>query len=141
DHELSLEKNVQRTIESSIWDWKKKADKQPLRDRKKVEVVEGAEFDPFLTAVDEASEKTSEAEKSERLKHQQVLITDCKAAIKDDEELSALFDAYENEFFKPAEVEELTGIPASRVYELKRKLVGKLDHIKRNHPSAEPAGF
>lgn len=139
--DLSLETNLQRTIKSSIWNWKKKSDAKPLLDWKKAETEEGEEFNPIMSAVDEESVRTPEAVRVERLRHQQILIAECEAALKSDEELSLLFDAYKNGFFKPAEIEELTGISASRVSELKRKLVGKMAHLKDNHPSVEPAGF
>lgn len=138
--ELTLEQNLGRTIESQIWDWKKKSDRQPLLDRKKGDAAE-EEFDPFAIAVDSTTAGICEAEKEERLKHQKILVADCEASLNGDAELSALFDAYKSGFFKPADIEELTGIPAGRVSELKRKLIGKMDHFKTNHPSAEGAGF
>ncbi len=140
DYELTLEHNLQRTIESRIWDWKKKSDRQPLLDRKKANAGE-EEFDPFAIAVDSKTVGLSEAEKEERLKHQKILMADCKASLKGDADLLGLFDAYEAGYFKPADVELLTGIPAGRVSELKRKLVGKMDHFKTNHPSIEGAGL
>lgn len=140
DYDLTLEHNLQRTIESRIWDWKKKSDRQPLLDRKKADAG-NAEFDPFAIAADSTTLGMCSAEKEERLKHQKTLIADCEASLKGDADLLALFDAYKSGFYKPAEIEELTGIPAGRVSELKRKLVGKMDHFKTNHPSIEGAGL
>ena len=138
--DLTLEQNLQRTIESRIWDWKKKSDRQPLLDRKKANAGD-EEFDPFAIAVDSKTVGLSAAEREERLKHQKILMADCKASLQGDADLLALFDAYEAGYFKPADIEDLTGIPAGRVSELKRKLVGKMDHFKTNHPSIEGAGL
>lgn len=140
DFDLTLEHNLERTIESRISAWKKKSDRQPLLDRKRADAGE-EEFDPFAVAVDSTTIGICEAEKDERLKHQKILMAACEASLNGDAELFALFDAYKSGFFKPADIEELTGISADRVSELKRKLVGKMDHFKTNHPSAEGAGF
>ena len=141
DYELSLEQNLRRTIESSIWNWKKKSDRQPLLDHRSVLSEDGEEFDPITAAADPRSAGTSEAEKNERRGHQKLLLEEFEVSLQNDAELSALFDAYKSGFEKPAEIEELTGIPAARIYELKRKLVAKLNKFKSNHPSAKAAGL
>jgi hypothetical protein len=141
DYELSLEHNLRRTIESAIWNWKKKSDRQPLLDHRPILSEDGKEFDPITAATDPRSAGASEVEKNERRGHLKLLFEEFEASLQNDTELSLLFDAYKSGFEKPAEIEELTNIPAARIYELKRKLVAKLNKFKSNHPSAEAAGL
>ena len=137
DSELDLEKNLKRTIESLIWNWKKKSDRQPLLDHMSNLSDDGLEFDPIEAASDQSTMEISAVELKERRESQKLLLIDFKASIKGDAELTELFDACENGFTKPADIEELTGIPANRIYELKRKLQMKLTTFAANHTSAE----
>jgi hypothetical protein len=139
--ELSLEKNLQRTIESTIWNWKKKADRQSLVDHEEIISDDGIKFDPIETAVDPTTTKISEVQRLERSTHQKLLLDEFEASMNENQDLSNLIDAYKSGFTKPADIEQLTGIPAVRVYELKRKLATKLNKFVRNHPSAEAAEF
>ncbi len=137
DEELDLERNLKRTIESLISNWKKKSDRQPLLDHNAGMSEDGIAFDPIQAASDPFTGDYSVAELNERRENQNHLLSDFKASLMDDEELSNLFDACENDFTKPAEIEELTGIPAKRIYELKRKLQMKFTSFAANHSSAE----
>jgi hypothetical protein len=139
--ELSLERNLQRTIESSIWNWKKRADRQSLVDHEEIISDDGIKFDPIETAVDPRTTNASEVQKLERRTHQKLLLDDFEASLKEDQELSNLIEAYKSGFTKPADIEQLTAIPAARVSELKRKLATKLNKFVRNHSSAESAEF
>ena len=56
------------------------------------------------------------------------------AYLSDDEELTFLLFAYEEEKYKPAEVEAATGINAKRVSELKRKLTAKAETFLNSLP-------
>lgn len=137
DSELDLEKNLKRTIESLIWNWKKKSDRRPLLDHQSSFSEDGLEFDPIQAASDSRTKDVSAVELNERHENQERLLTDFKASVKDDAELTELFDACESGFTKPADIEELTGIPANRIYELKRKISMKLTIFAANHTSAE----
>lgn len=139
--ELSLERNLQRTIESNIWNWKKRSDRQSLVDHEEIISDDGIKFDPIETAVDPRTTSASEVQKLERRTHQKLLLDDFEASIKEDQELANLIEAYKSGFTKPADIEQLTGIPGARVSELKRKLAMKLNKFARNHPSAEAAEF
>lgn len=141
DYELTLEKNLRRTIESSIWNWKKKSDRQPLVDHRPIVSDDGEEFDPITAAIDPRSVETTAAEKSEKRGYQKMLLDEFETSLQGDKELSALLEAYKSGFEKPADIEELTTIPVTRVYELKRKLETKLTKFKSNHPAAKAAGL
>lgn len=137
DSELDLEKNLKRTIESLVWNWKKKSDRQPLLDHKSGFSDAGLEFDPIQAASDPRTTKISAVELNERRENQEQLLKDFKVSLNGDPELMELFDACESGFTKPADIEELTGIPATRIYELKRKISMKLTIFAANHTSAE----
>jgi hypothetical protein len=139
--ELSLERNLQRTIESNIWNWKKKSDRQSLIDHEDIVYDDGLKFDPVEAAIDPRTTDASEPEKLEKRKHQKLLLDDFEASVRDDEELTKLIEAYKSGFEKPADIEQLTGISTARVSELKRKLAAKLNKFQSKHPSAEAAEF
>ena len=134
---FDLEKNLKRTVESMIWNWNKKSGRRPLLDHPRILSEDGTEFDPIMAAVDPTSTEDSAAEKSERRALQKRLLEDFRASLEDDGELTELLDAYENGFEKPADIEELTGIPVKRIYELKRKLHMKFVSFRINHSAAE----
>ena len=118
----SLETNWKGVIESLIWNWKKKSDLRPFLDRKLRYNESGEELDPVAMAADKGNAGSSVAEANEIQKIQQQFLSDFKKHISSDQELTDLLEAYDNGFEKPAEIETLTGIAASRVSELKRKL-------------------
>jgi hypothetical protein len=89
------------------------------------------------TIADPATAETSQVERNERRENQERFLRDFRESLKDDAELSSLCDAMSADFHKPAEIEDLTGIPAKRVYELKRKLKMRSTEFALNHPSAE----
>ncbi len=137
DEQLDLETNLKRTIESLIWNWKKKSDRKPLLDHKTTVGEDGTEFDPIGLAADSTTTGISAAELNELRENQNRLLADFKVSLEGDPELTELLEAYENGFTKPADIEELTGIPAKRVSELKRKIAMKFTQFAANHSSAE----
>jgi DNA-directed RNA polymerase specialized sigma24 family protein len=137
DEQLDLESNVKRTIESLIWNWKKKSDRKPLLDRKTTFEEDGTELDPIGLAADPTTTGISAVEMNELRENQNLLLADFKVSLEGDSELTELLEAYENGFTKPADIEELTGIPAKRVSELKRKIAMKLTQFAANHSTAE----
>lgn len=136
-YDLDLETNLKRTIRSRIWTWKKKSDRQPLADHKGMVSDDGTDFDPVSNAVDPGPSGDVLVEQSEQHELQRIFLEEFKIHLKDDPELSELLSALEGEFTKPAEIEELTGIPAVRISELKRKLESKAARFMIDHPSAE----
>jgi len=136
DTDFDLEKNLKRTIESLIWNWFKKSKRQPLLDHKTSFTEDGSEFDPVELASDPKTAEISDAEINERRESQRQFLAEFKLSLNTDDELLALFDALENDFTKPADIEELTGISAKRIYELKRKLPMKLSAFAANHHTA-----
>ena len=135
--DLDLETNLKRTIESRIWDWKKKSDNQPLIDHRGLVSEDGSEFDPISNAEDPGPSGATAVELSEQHELQRTFLEEFKIHLKNDSELSELLSALEEGFTKPAEIEELTGIPAARISELKRKLESKAARFMIDHPSAE----
>lgn len=135
--DLDLETNLKRTIESRIWDWKKKSDNQPLIDHRRLVSEDGSEFDPMSNAEDHVPSGATTVELSEQRELQRKFFEDFKDHLKGDHDLTELLSAYEAEIIKPAEIEQVTGITAARISELKRKLESKAARFMIDHPSAE----
>lgn len=69
-------------------------------------------------------------ELDERVECQKAVIEQLRASVSEDPELKALLEALENDIVKNRDIEELTGILAARVSELKRKLRDRLERIQ-----------
>ena len=130
--ELPLAKNVKDVIWSLVRNHYEKALNSPV-----VGHVVREDEDEFLDPIENARDFTIPAnpaeadERRQRQKEFHALLTQC---IADDQELGLLLMAYEDQIYLPAKVEAVTGIPANRVTELKRKLEARAEKIMRRHP-------
>lgn len=97
---------------------------------------EGCSADPIEEAVDRTTLGDCEAITADRIVHQKAALDLFGATLATDEELAALFRPYKEELYLPQEIEAATGIPASRVSELKRKLLTRMHKFIKTNPTA-----
>lgn len=86
--------------------------------------------DAFDRIPDTRQNHVERLESDERVAAQKEVLDELKRTTSGDRELSLLLEALENEIVKNKDIEELTGIPAARVSELKRKLSDRLERIQ-----------
>jgi hypothetical protein len=130
--DMSVEQNLRRTIESDIFNFHKKAGRLPLAQRTLENVLAG-DPDPVEEAMD-TSLPSNPAEAAETIMRQRALLGEFVESLADDEELTWLVLAFEEQMYKSSEVEQATGIPAARVSELKRKLARRADKFFNQKP-------
>lgn len=135
--DMDLETNLKRAIESRISTWKKQSDRLPVADHKGIVIGDITELDPVSNVIDPGPSGAVMVEQCEQRQLQRLFLEEFKSHLKNDKELSELLSALEEGFTKPAEIQELTGIPATRITELKRKLASKAARFMIDHPSAE----
>jgi len=120
--ERTLEENLKSTVDSIIWSHKKASDRKPILDVDPIRMEDGQEIELIQQAPDPATKEGEEVVKQEILRDEEAAFRIFRNSLDGDDELTALADAYAAEFFVTGEIAELTGIPAERVSELKRKL-------------------
>lgn len=139
--ELELVANLKRIISSLVWSWKKRSDRKPLRDISLLAPPDELGLEPLEKVADEQSYGVTAVEKAERLGAQRELLKGFCDSIASDKELAELLEAYRAEYYKPREIAEITGIPAERVSELKRKLQDRFERFARSHPAVHALGW
>lgn len=92
----------------------------------------GEVIDRFDVVHDGRPDAVEAINRDERVACQKSVIEQLKLSVSEDRELTALLEAFECEIVKNSDIEALTGIPAARVSELKRKLRERLERI---HPT------
>ena len=97
--------------------------------------------DRLADVADEAAdtpEARETAEEARAIEHEQKeLFDEFKASVADNEQLTALIDAYYADKWENREVEELTGIPAARVAELKRMFDRRMNKFLRTRKAGD----
>lgn len=68
----------------------------------------------------------------ENIASQKEVVEELRRSVAGDRELVEVLEALENEIYKTGDIEKLTGKPAARVSELKRKLCGRLERIQQS---------
>ena len=138
NREKSVECNLKGIIRSLVFNHKQKSDRKPLIEPKAITNVDGDRMDITLIVADPNS---TDAEKNERIVAQKQFLEDFTASIANDKELSLLLDAYQRDITKNSEIEKETGLLATRVSELKRKLATRLLKFKAQYPETEKAAL
>ena len=133
--DLTLEVNIKRVISSLVSNHYKKTKASPFVSHIGREDPEkdSDELDPIENAADPAALPNA-AEVAERRQLQQEFLASLYRSVADDPNLGLLLMAFEDRKYLPAEIEEATGIPASRVSELKRKLETRARKLVRQNP-------
>jgi hypothetical protein len=136
---VTLEQNLKGAISSIVSSWNKSSNREPLTEIFMIANNEGCPSDPIQEAVDRTTLGDCEAIIAERIVHQKAALDLFGATLTTDKELAALFTAYKEEIYLPQEIEAATGIPASRVSELKRKLLTRMQKFIKTNPMAGAA--
>jgi RNA polymerase sigma factor (sigma-70 family) len=136
DHSVSLEQNLRRAIRSMIWSVNKSSRRSLLTE---LGSTEDGNINPIEQLPDPAAAGDVMVIANEQAVEQRRRLADFRKSVAHEPELLSLLTAYENEHYKPREIEKLTGIAASRISELKRKLRDRLERfeaeMRRGHSS------
>jgi DNA-directed RNA polymerase specialized sigma24 family protein len=130
--DLSALENIRRTIESDIYSFRKGIRRVPWASQTMAQAADDP--DDHVEEVMDEQAPEHEAETNELLRRQKEMLTAFAANVADDEELTLVLFAFEEEKYKPAEIAAATGIPAGRVSELKRKLSDRADKFLKTQP-------
>lgn len=122
DQSRTLLENLNSITDSLIWSEKKSSDRSGLVDHGEAKDEEGISSDPISQASGSFAAPGENLILGELRQDQQRCFQELRASFDGDDEMTKYLDAVANGFFKPADIEELTGIGASRIYELRRKL-------------------
>ena len=123
DPSRTLLENINSITDSLIWSEKKSSDRSGLVDHAETKDEEGLSSDPISQAVGSFAAPGENLVLGELRQDQQRCFEELRASFDGDDEMTKYLDALANGFFKPADIEKLTGIGASRIYELRRKLI------------------
>jgi RNA polymerase sigma factor (sigma-70 family) len=130
--DMTLEQNLERTIESDISSHRKKASSSLVNDRT-AEQAEAMPDDP-MDELPDAGQPGNAAEKFEQASREKEMLAELMKSVEGDEDLTLILMAYEERKYTPAEIETATGIKAVRVSELKRKLSAHADKFLAKRP-------
>lgn len=135
----TMEQNLKGAIRSIISSWNKSSNREPLTESSATVNDVGCPADPIEEAVDRTTLGDCEAITADRIAHQRATLDLFGATLATDKELAALFRAFKEELYFPQEIEAATEIPASRVSELKRKLLIRMQKFIKTNPTAGAA--
>lgn len=130
--DLDPEANLRSVIKSLISNFYKKAKHLPIEERT-LRVI-GDDADDPIENLKDSSQPDCPTEVEELRCRQREMLAALKEFVSDDENLSFLVMAFEDDIYKPADVEAATGIPAAQVSELKRKLEDRADKFLKKYP-------
>ena len=123
DPSRTLLENINSVTDSVIWSEKKSSDRTGLIDYGETRDEEGLSSDPISQATSSFAAPGDNLVLDELRQHQRRCFEELRASFNGDDEITKYLDALANGFFKPADIQELTGIAISRIYELRRKLI------------------
>ena len=122
DSTRTLLENLNSVTDSLIWSDKKSADRTGVIDFPPA--PEGAECLP--NPIESKAAKTANPAESilsaEYLSDQAKCFQMLRASFDGDSEMQGYLDALSEEYYKPEDIAELTGIPIHKIYEMRRKL-------------------
>jgi hypothetical protein len=121
NHSISLELNARGAIKSLIWSLNKSSRRTPT-----VPATESTDAD----SSEGRTEQVANAAAKDSIAEQKRMLEEFERSLAGQTELIQLLRAYKDDCTKPREVEKLTGIPAARVSELKRKLRLRLEQFE-----------
>jgi hypothetical protein len=127
DHSVSLEQNLRRAIRSIIWSANKSSRRSLLTE---IGQTERENVDPIEQLPGPASSADVAAIANERTAEQRRLLAEFEKSLAREPGLLRLLAAYKSGHYKPREIEKLTGIAASRISELKRKLRSRMERFE-----------
>ena len=126
NHLVSLDQNLKGAIRSIVWSLNKSSRRAPLIEVTQTEdEADAMEQFPSLAPTADAA-----ATENERAREQERMLEAFEESLTDEHDLLHLVVAYKAGHSKPRDVERITGIPAARVSELKRKLRSRMQQFK-----------
>jgi hypothetical protein len=123
DASKTLLENINSTTDSLIWSEKKSSDRTGIVDYAETKDEEGSPSDPISRAAGSLEVPGEKLVLDELREDQRRCFQELHASFNGDDEMTEYLDALANGFFKPEDIQELTGIEVKRVYELRRKLI------------------
>lgn len=127
DHSVSLDRNLRRAIRSIIWSANKSSRRSPLIELGR---TEDENVDPVQQLPSSAASGDLTAIANEQAAEQRRRLEEFEKSLANEPELLSLMAAYKNGHYKPREIEKLSGIAASRISELKRKLRDRMERFE-----------
>ncbi len=122
DPAKSLLENLNSATDSLIWSEKKTSDRTPLVDYAKETTEEGIPIDPLSTAVDPDPSPSQDLVTAEVLEAQENHFKNLLASFDGDKDMQEYLEALSAGVFDLSEIEQLTNLKKSQIYELRRKL-------------------
>src|ERR1051325_77976 len=118
----SLLENLNSVTDSLIWSAKKSSDRTGVVDFAEETKEDSPASDPISTALGSELPADAKLLQDEIVAEQRKCFQMLKASFDGDKEMQEYLDALSARYFDPADIAELTGIPAPKIYELRRKL-------------------
>ena len=122
DHTRTLLENLNSATDSLIWSEKKSSDRTPLVDYAKETTEEGIPIDPISIAVDSNPSPSQDLITAEALEAQKNHFKNLLASFDGDKDMQEYLEALSAGIFDLSEIEQVTGLERSKIYELRRKL-------------------
>lgn len=122
DPAKGLLENLNSVTDSLIWSEKKSSDKTPLVDYAKETNEEGLPVDPISTAIDSSASPSQDLIIKEAAEAQEEHFKTLLASFDGDRNMQEYLEALNAEIFDLSEIEQVTGLNKSQIYELRRKL-------------------
>ena len=133
---VDLEMNLSGAIRSIISNWNKSSNREPLVETSTESRGDTLSLNSTREAIDSASFDRNNINSIDRAAHQAAALDAFQRTIHADKELTLLFQSYTNEIYTPREIQSATGIAASRISELKRKLRVRMNNFIAAHSIA-----
>jgi DNA-directed RNA polymerase specialized sigma24 family protein len=118
----SFPENLNSVTDSLIWSEKKSSDRTGVVDYAEEIKEEGLPSDPISTATGSEAAADTKLLQEEIIADQRKCFQILKASFDGDKQMQDYLEALSVGYFDLTEISELTGIPVSKIYELRRKL-------------------
>jgi DNA-directed RNA polymerase specialized sigma24 family protein len=128
NHQVTLEQNLKGIIRSTIWSLSKSSGRKKIIDHSKSDSEETSDAITELPGDSPGPDNAAMA--SESVADQKRLLSEFEASLAGENDLVKLVGAFKAEHYTPRSVEQFTGIPATRVSELKRKLRHRMEQFQ-----------
>jgi hypothetical protein len=129
NYSVSLEQNLKGAVHSIVWSITKSSQRKPFIESSATQ-PSGHEGDPLDRVESPVLPSDCSAIAKENAATQSHFLDEFERSLVGEDELLKLLNAYKREKTKPREIETITGIAASRVSELKRKLRTRIQQFE-----------
>lgn len=125
--DVDLEQNLRGVIKSLVWNLNKSSLISQVTELRPSDSA--PDDDPLDTLPGKNASPSDLALRAEAIKHQRERLDAFEQSIADDPDLLKIFGGLKQEETTPRNLEKLTGIPAARISELKRKLRRRMERF------------